>query len=174
MSSLVGMPGWTHTRVSCGCAEYLSASYLYPWVFSQVLTASTHQHSQSWTALAFALSLWLSFTMSIPLRVKNSAFWGMEKFVLLITSNLAWSSLGTWYNDNALVHTIWGTPQRFLCWEVYRSMRGWCGTLRASHGCVWRVQGCPTGYPYGSVKIFPRPKLHIRMQIKMPQNLAIY
>ena len=36
------------------------------------------------------------------------------------------------------------------------------------------LQGCPMGYPYGSVKIFPRPKLHIRMQIKMPQNLAIY
>ena len=36
------------------------------------------------------------------------------------------------------------------------------------------TQGCPMGYPYGSVKIFPRPKLHIRMQIKMPQNLAIY
>ena len=35
-------------------------------------------------------------------------------------------------------------------------------------------QGCPTGYPYRSVKIFPCPKLHIRMQIKMPQNLAIY
>ena len=38
-------------------------------------------------------------------------------------------------------------------------------------------QGCPMGLPcylYGSVKIFPCPKLHIRMQIKMPQNLAIY
>ena len=35
-------------------------------------------------------------------------------------------------------------------------------------------QGCPTGYPYGSVKIFPRSKLHIRMQIKIMQNLAIH
>ena len=36
------------------------------------------------------------------------------------------------------------------------------------------MQGCPTGYPYGSVKIFPRSKVHIRMQIKITQNLAIY
>ena len=35
-------------------------------------------------------------------------------------------------------------------------------------------QGCPMGYPYGSVKIFPRSKLHIRMQIKIMQNLAIH
>ena len=35
-------------------------------------------------------------------------------------------------------------------------------------------QGCPMGYPYGSVKIFPRSKLHIRMQIKIIINLAIY
>ena len=35
-------------------------------------------------------------------------------------------------------------------------------------------QGCPMGYPYGSVKIFPCPKLHIGMQIKMLQNLVIY
>ena len=41
-------------------------------------------------------------------------------------------------------------------------------------GCPACGQGCPTGYLYGSVKIFPCPKLHIRMQIKMPQNLAIY
>ena len=47
----------------------------------------------------------------------------------------------------------------------------------AFHECLHEAiqdQGCPMGYPYGSVKIFPRPKLHIRMQIKMPQNLAIY
>ena len=41
----------------------------------------------------------------------------------------------------------------------------------------WKLpkdQGCPMGYPYGSVKIFARSKLHIRMQIKIMQNLAIH
>ena len=41
-------------------------------------------------------------------------------------------------------------------------------------GCTRCPQGCPTGYPYGSVKIFPCSKLHIRMQIKIMQNLAIH
>ena len=39
---------------------------------------------------------------------------------------------------------------------------------------VFGEQGCPTGYPYGSVKIFPCSKLHIRMQMKIMQNLAIH
>ena len=62
----------------------------------------------------------------------------------------------------------------FCCHSCWCPLCICCVAVHKAVQQVTRTQGCPTGYPYGSVKIFPRPKLHIRMQIKMPQNLAIY
>ena len=99
----------------------------------------------------------------VKVQEQSKAIWGAFHSFQVLFKRLEWTLVSSFQYDWAL-----GTKWVSLMERAERPFSP------VALKCWTHDQGCPMGYPYGSVKIFPRSKLHIRMQIKIMQNLAIH